>query len=1289
VKRASTAWEPPREFEEYRVQRLLGAGGMGQVFLARDLLLDRAVAIKFIGDLVEPDADARARFLIEARAAARVAHPNIVAVHRVGEVDGRPFIVSEFVQGESLASLQAPLPWREVVRIGIDLARGLAAAHRQGVLHRDLKPGNAIRTDEGVVKILDFGLAKLLGLAHTENAPPPAAPPPAAPAIDVSRLRHSPRLVKTVLTALPGVAPEPTTATNVPTVANLAQAANVANAATLAIVASAVPAPVAAGSNSFEASLLWHPTALATPLPPAHLGAVTAHGSIMGTPHYMAPETWRAEPASPSSDIYALGAVLHELATGAPPHDQHRALPVHELGHKVQTEETPSPLGLVPDLEPRLAEVIHACLRLDRGQRYASVEAVRDALEQIVVTPPSLALASQEPYRGLAAFDAEHRAYFLGRASQTRAILDRLRTSSFVLVAGDSGVGKSSICRAGVLPLVLEGGLGDGRRWSSIATVVGRHPVAALAAALAPLLSRDEEAVAARLRDAPRELVRELRKGLRQASGLVLFFDQLEELATLSSREDARVITGFIQELAMGVPGVKVLGTSRGDYLTRVAAISGFADEVARAFYLLPPLDAEGVRQAIVGPAAALGVTFESPELVAELARDAASSSGGLPLLQFALAELWRARDPVRKQITRASLAALGGASGALARHADAVIAGLMPGQRQAARLVLTRLVTPEGTRARREAGELTADDPAAARALAALVQGRLVVVREDAAAGERGEHGTTYEITHEALLSGWDTLRRWLGAQAGFRAVVRRLELGAAEWERLGQTHEALWGAAQLEEAAALDLDQLPARESLFLVSSRRRVRSARWRRGLALGGALALVVATWAGVQIANQHEENERRASEQAFVSARVGRTFTEANQLFDDASVWLNAARERRGAAFVAFDRGDAGAEATWATARDAGARAERTLEDAQLRLEESLGYGGGDDVRARLADVLAARAALAELEGRPGDRDELLAHLVLQDAGGTRARRFSAPAALALTDVPEGATVQLERFEAWHERLAAHDVAVASGARRFELPPGSYLVVVRAPGRVEYRQPIVLAAGAGETLAVTAPPAARVHGGFVYVPAGRFLRGAADEAIRADVLHADPLHPAETGAFVIARTETTWADWRRFQAARGRPVATSARGRLPVADISATDALDYLHWLSASGQVRGARLCSELEWERAARGADGRAFPTGAALASTDAVFGGAPGPAEVATHLAGESLFGIDDLAGNVAEMTLAADGSGQVVVKGGGFDSTGLASQAAARRRVAASAHSPGVGLRVCAPAP
>lgn len=154
---------PPTAFDEYRLLWSIGRGGMGDVFLGHDVLLDRKVAIKFLRPAPDDDLDQRELSLAEARAAAQLQGPNVVAVYRVGEVDGLAYIVSEYVAGRSLDLLPRPLPWQRVLELGLGLSKGLATAHERGVLHRDIKLSNAILAEDGTVKLLDFGLAKLMG----------------------------------------------------------------------------------------------------------------------------------------------------------------------------------------------------------------------------------------------------------------------------------------------------------------------------------------------------------------------------------------------------------------------------------------------------------------------------------------------------------------------------------------------------------------------------------------------------------------------------------------------------------------------------------------------------------------------------------------------------------------------------------------------------------------------------------------------------------------------------------------------------------------------------------------------------------------------------------------------------------------------------------------------------------------------------------------------------------------------------------------------------------------------
>ncbi|MCK6592733.1 MAG: protein kinase, partial [Polyangiaceae bacterium] len=567
----------------------------------------------------------------------------------------------------------------------------------------------------------------------------------------------------------------------------------------------------------------------------------------MGTPFYMAPEVWRGEGATRRSDVYALGVVLFELCAGFPPH---RDVRLKELRRVRVEEDAPSLLDVAPQVDPRFAAVVNRCLSRDPAERFGSGDELRDALEQLVPHASGAAIPEGNPYRGLQSFEAEHRALFFGRTVEIRAVIERLRSEPFVLVAGDSGTGKSSLCRAGVLPLVEEGALQEGRSWSVVRLVPGRRPIAGIAAELASFLGRDdEEAVAASIAAEPEQVTRSLRKRLGSKQGVVIFVDQLEELLTLTSRDEAETTAAFFARIAVGLPGVRLLATVRGDFLTRLTSLPGFQGDLTRALYLLRPMSPDRIREAIVGPAHATGIRFETDELVDTLVAGA-RADGALPLLQFALAELWQAREPVKKVIPSSALDAVGGVAGALARHADAVLASLFPHERAAARRILMRLVTLEGTRARRTEEELIANDPAARAALEALVRGRLLSAREV-------EGGTSYEVAHEALLNGWATLRDWLDAQAESRAVRQRLEAAAGEWERLGRVRDVLWSAPQLAEAAVITPDDLHPREAEFLESSRRSVRRARILRTAAIVAVPALLGLVYGVVSFQARHE------------------------------------------------------------------------------------------------------------------------------------------------------------------------------------------------------------------------------------------------------------------------------------------------------------------------------------------------------------------------------------------------------------------------------------------------
>jgi serine/threonine protein kinase len=266
--RALSADRPvPQQIGKYRILSLLGRGGMGEVYAAEDPALRRTVAIKLLPALLTGDAHAVSRFEQEARAASSLNHPNIVTIHEIGEVEGGRFIAMEFIDGQPLSALVGnPMSAETLMPIARQLAQALTVAHAAGIVHRDIKPANVLLRPDGYVKLLDFGIARLVATSIAGGDGPPTF--------------------------------------------------------------------------------------------------VTQAGAVIGTPRYMAPEQIRGDAATAASDVYSLGAVLHELLTGrhvseayvvpAAPMSRQRAAPLPELIARMLNPD--------PALRPRASEV-EAALR--------------------------------------------------------------------------------------------------------------------------------------------------------------------------------------------------------------------------------------------------------------------------------------------------------------------------------------------------------------------------------------------------------------------------------------------------------------------------------------------------------------------------------------------------------------------------------------------------------------------------------------------------------------------------------------------------------------------------------------------------------------------------------------------------------------------------------------------------------------------------------------------------------------------------------------------------------------
>ncbi|HEX4009145.1 MAG TPA: BTAD domain-containing putative transcriptional regulator [Solirubrobacteraceae bacterium] len=536
---------------------------------------------------------------------------------------------------------------------------------------------------------------------------------------------------------------------------------------------------------------------------------------------------------------------------------QAESLAVYRDASRMLREE----LGLEPG--PALRDLERMVLRQDAGLTTAAAGAF--ATGPPATTPPPDAVAPARagepatagavcPFKGLASFDSTDAEYFCGRERVVSDLVARLAEWTLVGILGPSGIGKSSLLRAGVLPALRAGALPGSAGWRQVLIRPGEHPVAELRRAAG---SGGLDAALDRL--APGER-------------MVIAVDQMEELFTVC--EDPREQSAFLTALASAARDherrVFVICALRADFYGRIGAHQPFAQLLSQSHALVGPMGRQELTQAVRQPAARAGLVIE-PALVDALVSDVIDEPGGLPLLSTSLLELWLARQG--RALRLHSYRSSGGVRGAVARLAEAAYMRLSEAERPIAASVLLRLVRDQDgaiIRRRVPAAELERID-GARPVVAALTDARLLTASEGA-----------IELSHEALLREWPRYRGWLDEDREGRRLHAHLTAAAGEWDSRGRDPGDLYRGARL--AGALDwtaqhrgaLDQL---EREFIDSSRlqsdreaRRQRSQNRRlRALLWGAALLLSISVLAGIVALVA----QRRATNDAHLAAAEAR------------------------------------------------------------------------------------------------------------------------------------------------------------------------------------------------------------------------------------------------------------------------------------------------------------------------------------------------------------------------------------------------------------------------------
>jgi WD40 repeat protein/serine/threonine protein kinase len=724
----------------YELQQLIGEGGFGAVYRAVQPIIGREVAVKVILPEHANQPEFIRRFESEAQVVARLEHPHIVPLYDYWRDPGGAYLVMRWLRGGSLRALLdvGGLDLKDTLRIVDQIAAALYIAHRSGVVHRDLKPDNILLDEDRNAYLADFGIAKTL-LADSEKEKKAAE-----------------------------------------------------------------------------------------------------EEGIVGSPAYIAPEQIMTDPVTPQTDIYSMGVMLYEMIAGKHAFEgspastmimKHLSEPlpaIHEvrqdlpevLNTVIQKATAKSPtlrhnnvLALALDFRRAVSSMSPESTAPEAPERSTdkldAAELARLGITEEFMSAAFEGIAQENPYKGLRAFEEADSDDFFGRETLTERLIKRMdgENERFLAVIGPSGSGKSSVVKAGVLPALRRGVLSGSSDWFFVEMTPSNQPLQELADALLRVAVKPPENLLDDLRANEHGLLDAIENILPPAandigsSDLVLVIDQFEEIFT--QVEDEALRTHFLDSLLTAAQNpesrLRTIVTMRADFYDRPLLYPQFGELVRQHTEVVLPLSNDELERAISLPAENNGLGLEVG-LVTSIVADVAEQPGALPLLQYALTELFERRDG--RWLTVESYKNIGGVSGALAKRADDLYNELDDVGKKAARQLFLRLVTlgegTEDTRRRVRQTELMALQGSAAmqRVLELFGKYRLLTFDRDPVT-----RVPTIELAHEALIRKWGLLRAWLNDSREALRLQRRLAAATEEWVNARKDSSFLASGTRLEQ--------------------------------------------------------------------------------------------------------------------------------------------------------------------------------------------------------------------------------------------------------------------------------------------------------------------------------------------------------------------------------------------------------------------------------------------------------------------------------------------------------
>lgn len=769
----------------YELRDRIGAGGFGAVYKAYQSTVGREVAIKIILPHFSNHPDFIRRFETEAHLIARLEHLHIVPLYDYWRDGDGAYLVMRWLRGGSLRDTlqKGQIDLGTAVLLLDQIASALSSAHRNHVIHRDLKPGNILLDEDDNAYLADFGIAKDLTIQQgiTEIDSIVGSPDYLAP----EQARSEPVTPQTDLYSLGIVLYE--------------------------ILTGEHPFPA---SNMVE-RLYKH---LSDPLPEI----TTLPINVADEVNAVIQKATAKDPQNRFADALALAAAFRKATHISKRESIEESLTQreHEILQLIVEGRTNREIADALYISVMTVKWYITQIYRKLGVR-SRIQAIVRAREldlidakhrpnngtQVLELPLSAEIHLQNPYKGLRAFEAADNQDFFGRERIIEKLVKRLGDDTlhvrFLAIVGPSGSGKSSLVKAGLTPALWRGDIPGSEKWFVAELLPGNNPLDELEVALTRIAAIHAGNLSEQLHRDERGLLRVAGLILPDdGSELVLVIDQFEEVFTLVEDETER--THFLDLLHTAVTEarsrVRVIITLRADFYDRPLHYPYFGELVRSRMETILPMSADELERAIMHPAEHMGVSFETG-LVASIVSEVNYQPGALPLLQYALTELFEQRQG--RLLTREAYHAIGKTIGALAKRADEIYLSLGTSGQEAAHQLFMRLVTlgegTEDTRRRVMRAELLSitDEPDLMdEIIDTFTTYRLLSLDNDP-----NTRSPTVELAHEAILREWERLRGWLNISREEIRLQRQVAGMANEWQKANLDVSFLAHGSRLEQ--------------------------------------------------------------------------------------------------------------------------------------------------------------------------------------------------------------------------------------------------------------------------------------------------------------------------------------------------------------------------------------------------------------------------------------------------------------------------------------------------------